>query len=313
MEKRKAKKVTPLKVIVFTVLILYSLSMIAILVWGALTSFKSQIDFADFKNHFGLPNPKYSSEALKFGNYLSVGDNLTYSVSGSSYYSLFGERSIATYTTNLFSSLVTTFYYSVILSFVQAFVCMSMGYMTAKYKNKISNLIVGIVFVLMALPVVGSQPSEISLLMDLGVYNTYFGMFIHKFNYGGIYFLVFNAFFTSISDTYIEAAEIDGASQFRVFISIVVPLAAKMLGMVYLIYFIAAWNDYNTIVLYYPSFPTLSYSVWKMSTMPSKGAERTGAPATFAAAMVLVIPILIVFILFRDLIMGNVSTGGVKE
>ena len=311
---KNTKKITPLKAIVFTVLIIYSISMIFMLCWGFLTSLKSTIDFTDFKNHFGLPDPEYSSKEILFANYKYIWQNFQLNVNGYSYYSWFGENTVGTYRANFLTMLINTLYYAVLLTFVQALVCLTMGYMTAKYKNKVSAVILGTVYALMALPIVGSQPAEISLLMDLGVYNTYAGMFIHKFNYGGIYFLVFNAFFTAMSDTYIEAAEIDGASQFRVYTNIIIPLAAKMLGMVYLIYFITAWNDYNTILVYYPSFPVLSYGVWRMAQSNMGGDSNTqGVPQKFAGTMVLAIPILLVFFSFRNLIMGNVSTGGVKE
>lgn len=310
---KKLKNLTPLKVIIFTVLLIYSISIIFILCWGFSVSLKSTIDYKDFKNAFGLPNMQYSDGGL-FANYAFVWKSFTFKVDGYSYYSLFGQKSVGSYNTDIMLMLMNTIYYAGLLCFVQAFVTLTMGYMTAKYKNKFSTLIIATVYFLMALPIVGSQPSEISLLMDLGVYNTYLGMFIHKFNYGGIYFLVFNAFFAALPDTYIQAAEIDGASQFRVYINIMVPLAAKMLVMVFLIYFIGAWNDYNTIILYYPSYPTLSYGVWRMNNN-SEGGEggSNDVPQKFAAAMVLTIPILIVFFAFRNLIMGNVSEGGIKE
>lgn len=306
---KKTKKITPLKAIVFTVLIIYSISMIFMLCWGFLTSLKSAIDFTDFKNHFGLPNPAYSSDEMLFSNYVYIWQNSQLPVSSYEYYSLFGPRTTPLYYANFLTMLINTLYYAAFLAFMQALVCMTMGYMTAKYKNKVAAVIVGTVYALMALPIVGSQPAEISLLMDLGVYNTYAGMFIHKFNYGGIYFLVFNAFFMAISDTYTEAAEIDGASQFRVYTSIIIPLAAKMLLMVYLLYFITAWNDYNTILVYYPSFPTLSYGVWAMA----QNSHGDSVPQKFAGTMILTIPLLLLFFSFRNYIMGNVSTGGVKE
>lgn len=313
---KKLKNLTPLKVIIFTVLLIYSISIIFILCWGFSVSLKSYVDYTLKRNIFGLPNLKYSEEGL-FSNYAYVLKCFVFPTSGSSYYSWFGEKVVASDFTDIFKILRNTIYYAGFLSFVQAFVTLTMGYMTAKYKNKFSTLIIATVYFLMALPVVGSQPSEISFLMDLGVYDTYLGMFIHKFNFGGIYFLVFNAFFAALPDTYIQAAEIDGASQFRVYINIMVPLAAKMLVMVFLIYFIGAWNDYNTILLYYPDYPTLSYAVFHISTDSgnslSDGSGVIGVPHKFAGAMVLTIPILIVFFAFRNLIMGNVSEGGIKE
>ena len=78
---------------------------------------------------------------------------------------------------------------------------------------------------------------------------------------------------------------------------------------VFLIKFIEFWNDYSTPLLYLPTHPTLAYGVQDMSTNGdiNKVLER------IASCMVLALPITILFIVFRNKIMGNVTMGGVKE
>ena len=70
-----ATKVT--KSIIFAVLIIYSLSMILLLVWGFLTSLKNDIDYSLLKNKFGLPNATISGEELKFLNYRLIFENFS--------------------------------------------------------------------------------------------------------------------------------------------------------------------------------------------------------------------------------------------
>ena len=78
-----------------------------------------------------------------------------------------------------------------------------------------------------------------------------------------------------------------------------------------LIKFIEFWNDYQTPVLFMPTHPTLAYGVFTMSH--STDQKLSNDPARLASCMILAIPLLILFIAFRNKILGNVSMGGVKE
>ena len=81
-----------------------------------------------------------------------------------------------------------------------------------------------------------------------------------------------------------------------------------------LLYFVGFWNDYNAPLLYFPSYPTLAYGLYYITSGP--GAYETAIsipPMRLAASMILFVPIVIVFVIFRDRIIGNVTIGGVKE
>ena len=132
-----------------------------------------------------------------------------------------------------------------------------------------------------------------------------------KFHFGGMYFLVFYAYFKGLPDTYAEAAEIDGASQFRVLVMIIMPLAIKIMSTVFMILFVQLWNDYRTALIYMPTHPTLAYAVYHVAIYTNKGAFAT-IPAKTASCITLAVPILILFIFFKDKIMGNVTLGGIK-
>ena len=309
------KNISPLKLSVFIILILYSITILGVLGWGILTSFKSVLDFTDMRNLFGLPDSNLSVDEIRFGNYATVWKNFTLSVESYGYYSsIFGSITIGTYTANIVTMILNTIIYAGLGSLIQTIVTMTMGYMCATYKNKISSIIYAVVLFSMTLHLVGGQPSEISMMMNLGLYNSYFGMFAHKFQFTGMYFLIFHAFFSGMASTYTEAAEIDGASQLRIYISIIMPLAAKMMGTIFLLLFIGYWNDYQTPLLYYPSFPTLAYGVFRMTSNTYGGTSLTqGTPQRIAGCVILFIPVIIIFISFKDIVLGNVSMGGLKE
>ena len=152
----------------------------------------------------------------------------------------------------------------------------------------------------------------ILLLKNLQIYDTWIGNFIMKFNFQGMYFLVFYGVFKGISNEYTEAAKIDGASELAVFARIIFPLVKTTFYTIFLIKFIEYWNDYSTLVLYMPSHPTLAYGIIKMVESTRQNA-LCWPTYRMAACILMSSPILVLFILFRNKITGNVSMGGVKE
>ena len=307
----------PLLILVFIVLAVYSVSLLTMLAWGLLTSLKSVIDFTDFGNVLGLPDPEWSVEEMKFSNYSVILQSFQYRTGNYTYISsIFGMIQHTPQMVTFPIALLNTLLYAVVGSLFTAFTTMTVAYLAAKYKYKFSGVLYILVVVTMTIPIVGAQASMITLLRDLGIYNTYFGMWFQAISFNSMYFLVFFAFFQGISDTYIEAAEIDGASQFSIYLKILIPLAIKLFGTVFLLNFIALWNDYQTPYLYYPGKPTLSYLVYQMSIKTSGvsgGNDTQGAPQRIAGCMILAIPLIVIFIAFKDKILGSMSIGGIKE
>lgn len=304
-------------IVIAVALFIYSLTIIFVLAWGLMTSFKSVLDFSYGKNVMGLPNLD-ESVAWNSRDALFKGSNYT------EIFRLFPELlktmkktfyvgdTLVTHraSTNVLSVFFNTFCYVVIGPLLQALVPAIMAYATAKHDFKICKLIYGVALFSMIMPIVGNYTSAIDLLRNLGLYDTWFGYFIQKFYFGGMYYLVFHAFYKSMSNAYSEAAEIDGASYYNILISIILPLSIKMIASVWLIQFVGFWNDYQTPRLYMPTHPTLAFTIWSLTTNYSKVAD---IPTKVAGAMVLAIPVLIFFIIFKDRLMGNISMGGLKE
>ena len=316
------KKIQVIDVVIFTLLAFFSLALLLLLAWGVLTSFKSYDDFALFNNILGLPNMEAygAQDALAFGNYRRVLFSTVFHLNSSnaSYYSaLFGYIENSPNKVFVFGDyLFNSFLYSIVCSFVHAFVAFACAYLCAKYKFRFSEFIYVVMLVVMAIPIVGSSPAMVSLLRDLGIHDTIFAMVALNFNFTGIYFFVFHAYLTGIPDTYVEAAEIDGATQLGVFIKIIFPLCVKTFFTVFLLQFIQTWNDYQTPLLYYPNHPTLAYAVFRMTNNTGgadKGMEYQGVPQRVAGCMVLAIPIFAIFVAFNKLLMGNLTMGGLKE
>ena len=157
------------------------------------------------------------------------------------------------------------------------------------------------------------MPSELRIMRALGMYDSLLGMMIMKANFvGGTTFLIFNVAFKGFPKDFEEAAWIDGASNFTVMMTIMMPMIKATFSTMWLLSFISFWNDYQTPLLYFPSKPTLSYGLYRFTTDTS-GVAGTSTPLALATCFLLMTPILIVFLFTSEKLIGNVSVGGLKE
>ncbi len=283
---------SPLTIVMAVILGLYCLVLAIWLVWALLTSFKNPNDFLG--NKYGLPNPWYF-------------DNFAYVI-----YEYKVEKLIDGVSTVISTGdmILNSVLYSVGSAFVATLVPCITAYLCARYKYKFSKIIYSIVLVCMVIPIVGSQASELQIVIKMGIYDHMFGMWILKSGFLGLYFLVFHEVFLSIPNAYGEAAEIDGASDFCIMTKISLPLAKNTFFTVLLIMFVTYWNDFQTPMLYLPTHPTISEALyWIKSSSFNYFAKM---PVKMAAPMMFLIPVLVIFLCFHKRLLGNLTVGGVK-
>ena len=194
-----------------------------------------------------------------------------------------------------------------------------MAYAIAKYDFRLKKFFYGVAVVVMLIPIIGSLASEVKFAEALHLKDSFLGVFIMKCKFTGIYFLVFYAAFKSVSWTYAEAAQIDGASHLRVFLEVMLPLVKTTVSAVFVLLFIEYWNDYYVPMIFMPNKPTLSYGLFRIQSSTDQidlvidGVRQSlTTPRKLAACFMACVPILVVFIVFREKIMGNVTMGGIK-
>ena len=177
----------------------------------------------------------------------------------------------------------------------------------------------------------GLVPSYILWSNYLGVKDTIWGLLLPNLLLGSMNILLTRTYFsTSIPDTLYEAAQIDGASQFRVFRAIVLPLGKPILVTIGTFAGLAYWNDW-TNGLYYLNKNTDLYTIQnllnKMVTdlqflaqnsgnmSSDMAAELSKVPSTgvqMAIAFVAILPIIVVFPFLQKYYAKGISLGAVK-
>ena len=317
VKKKKKFHLNPFAIIVFILLISSSILMLGLLLLGLITSLKQESDIAIDSNIFGLPNmewwkwDQYYPNNI-FGNYLYAFKNLTLKLQNSYIVGVFNpERVKVEVEVNLLTAFWNTILYAGVGGLFQTFFPLYMGYLCAKYQNKLSRIIYLIVIFVIAIPIVGNQPSVINLMRNLRLFDTMIGDWIRRSSFTNIYFLLFYAYFRTIPDDYGESAEIDGANQLTIMFRIYLPLALPMFFTVFLLIFVAAWNDFTTPMLYLPSYPTISYLLYYKTTVNSGSAFNSDV-RRIAALMLSAIPITAIFIAFNKRLMTNLTIGGIK-
>ncbi len=112
----------------------------------------------------------------------------------------------------------------------------------------------------------GGIVASFLLLSRLGLYNNYW-VYIIPSLFGGFYnVIIFSSNFRSIPDELIESAKLDGASEYRIYFTIVLPLSKAVLAALGVFTIVGVWNDYTTS-LYYTSgdqLQTLQYYIVKL-------------------------------------------------
>lgn len=282
-----AKRAGPAKTIIFTIVFLifalYAFTILVPFFWMIFNSFKPFDVFG--RDKWGL------DFSAGFKNYA---DALSYKVRGTSLAMAY-----------LNSILVVGG--GVIITLIS---CSLASYTVAKYKFRGRNLIYNIVIVAMMVPIVGTLPAQYRLIVNtlhlrdniIGVWFLYSGGF-------GFNFLFLYAYFKGISWTYAEAAQLDGASDFRIFVQIMIPMAKPALTAIGVLSFMGYWGDYQTPYLYLPSMPTVALSLKDMSDQMD---YQPNLPLTLAMAVCATLPIIIIFCAFQKQIMSNLTMGGLK-
>jgi len=290
----KKRSINVFGIIIGTVLILYSLLFIVMILWGFLSSFKN--DFAFENSIFSLPtiNKKF------FNNYIKAVDQIFYPVAGESR------------NAGLLELTYNSIIFSVGSALISTFIPFMTGYITGKFQYKFSKFLNAAILLIMIIPITGATPAMLSMLRNFGIYNTMFSMFLMQGNFVSMYYLIFHATFKDMPNDYIEAAQIDGASQATIMFRVMMPMAKTTFFAVFLLKFIFYWNNYDLPLLFLTKKPTISLAMIRFAKPAGNGQGTAGIPGQMAGAMIFCLPIFVVFICFRNRIMGDVSMGGIK-
>lgn len=185
------------------------------------------------------------------------------------------------------------------------------GYALARIQFRGRAVIFAALVAVMAVPGVVLLIPKFLVIKQLGIYNSFAGLIIPLLADAAGIFIMKN-FFESIPPSVEEAARLDGAGTFRTFWSVVLPMATPALITIIILSFQGSWNELSHFIV--ASQSSDLYNLTKGVAQLSSGALSQGTqyPLKLGAAVVMTIPVAVLFFIFQRRIM-NSSAGAVKE
>lgn len=183
------------------------------------------------------------------------------------------------------------------------------GYALAKIRFRGSRTVFVCVIGAMTIPYVALFVPQFLVTVQLGLVDTLAGIIAPSLVMPIAVFIM-RQYILSIPDELLEAARIDGAGELRVFFQIVTPLVGPAMATVAIFTFLASWNYFL-----WPLVIAQSQSVYTLPVglaIASQAANTTAFGILLAGAIVVLLPVLILFLFLQRHFIQGVATTGLK-
>lgn len=280
--RRKSRSEVTLYCFVSALFMLVAISYIYIIVWMVMAACKTHTEIV--LSPFALPEKWNWYHFVEAITLLEVNGN------------------------NFFDMLMNSCWFSIVGVLYSQFVSLLFAYTVVKYKFPGSQYVYTFILIIMTLPLYGSGGGMYKLLSDLNMIDSYSQILC-----GGVVTatrtLYYMAFFKNVSNTYMEAAKVDGANDYQICYKIMLPQAKPIFGALFLTGWLHEWNTYASALIYLPNKPVLPVGIYQFYT---EMIYQVRLDVLFAACVITLTPALILFAVFNKTITTSVSFGGLK-
>jgi alpha-1,4-digalacturonate transport system permease protein len=198
---------------------------------------------------------------------------------------------------------------AVVTTALTVIVSAATGYAFAKYKAWWLKVFFVCILATTMLPTEVIMPSTFIVIRDLGLYDKLAGIIVPSIMTATGTFM-FRQYFKTVPDELMEAARIDGASEFRIFGSIMLPLAKPIAITLAIFSFHWRWNDYIWPLLVLKDQKLYTLQVALRSIV---GADNIDWSVLLSASVISLIPMVVVFLVFQRYIMNADMNAGLKD
>jgi len=279
---RSEKKINrTTNIFVFIFLSIGAVFMVAPLLWMFSTSIKTKEDV------FALP-PVWIPETISFSKYAEIWE--------------MGP---------LLSGITNSLIVAVTVTVIGTFTSSMAAFAFAKLKFPGRNNLFIMLFASVMIPYPVVMIPQFIMFSSIGWVDTLLPLIIPGL-FGNIFMIFFlRQYLTSVPNSIIEAAKIDGCSYFQIFYKIIFPLIKPAVAAQLILWFMGIWNDYLGPILYLnsPEKQTLQLVI---ANFNASYAIQSDYPLIMAASVVALLPMLIVFIIFQKQIIESIAISGVK-
>lgn len=182
------------------------------------------------------------------------------------------------------------------------------AFVFAKLPFKGSGKLFGLYLATMMIPGTVTMVPNYIILRTLGLLDTYTGLILPSLaNAFGVFLM--RQSMMSVNDAYMESAYLEGASLYRIFFQIMLPMVMPTLSTMVLLSFMGSWNSYlwPLIVLTSTDKQTLQVVLGNMN-----GMYKNNEHVLMAGAVLTILPILVVYLVSQRYVDQGISLGGLK-
>jgi N-acetylglucosamine transport system permease protein len=279
--RRAGRSDRPYQIVSHALLAVWSIIVIAPLAWSMLSSFKSTPEI--LSSPFSLPGD------WSFTNYRSA-----WTREG------FG---------NYFQNTIFIVGSALIIVMLLGSMC---AYVLARFKFPGSRFIYYLMLAGLTFPVFLAIVPLFFLMRDFHLLNTQPGLVVVYVAFAlpfTVFFLY--PFFRVLPDEISEAAAVDGASEWRTFFQVMLPMARPGMVSVAIFNFLGLWNQFLLPIALNTDQDNFVLSQG-MSRFASQAGYSVDFGSLFAAVMITVLPVLVMYIIFQRQLRGSVSQGTLK-
>ncbi len=208
----------------------------------------------------------------------------------------------------IFNSVLTTavvVFASIILCSLSAYALSKLEFKGKETLNKINQ------YSMMFVPVAVAIPKFL-ILVNIGIYNTYFAHILPLLAMPVGLFLVKQFMDTNVPNELIEAAKIDGAGNWRIYWNIALPLVMPALVTVGILAFQMSWGYTEGSNLYIDQEALRNLPFYLTTVISKQGNIVVTAGVGAAAQLITFIPNIIIFIFMQNKVMASMATSGIK-
>jgi alpha-1,4-digalacturonate transport system permease protein len=182
------------------------------------------------------------------------------------------------------------------------------GFVLAKLRFRGRNVVFLVLLATLMIPVQVVMIPQFRIVAELGWLNTYWAVIIPRAAEAFGVFLA-RQYFLGIPDDLIDAARLDGASAFRIFRSIVLPLSKPLIAVLVIFTFMYRWNELG--------WPLIVLRDVDLYTVPIglaflQGQYTTDYSALMSMALLSTLPMVLVFAVFQRYLVEGIATTGLK-
>ena len=183
------------------------------------------------------------------------------------------------------------------------------AYSLSKIKWRFRNLFFAIIMSSMMIPYTVTMLPMYKFWSKMGLVGSFWPLIIPAFFGYPFYIVILRQFMLTIPDELLEAAEIDGANRFRTYLSVILPLSRPGIATITIFTFMSTFSDFLGPLLYANNSDHYTLSLGLYSFMNEHTVDWAGM---MAAATLLMIPVLVVFVFCQRYLMDGISTSGLK-